>query len=277
MKLKVFVVFHKALDERLALAQFTQAEIEQFFVAYGVNEEHADKVVTRLDGRKFINMSEGPPNLLLEHQLRWYDPNLQQRGFMETSCYVHLVENDIQASLDYVGVAQYDMRWTPEAADLLRRLAAEREGRNTVFGLSCGDIMNAQGEFHPYAFAHLRNWDFLLESYNRFFGQNWDLSVLINKPFSLWQTHLMPREEFADMAAWLCILCEEVYPWANQPPYQTHWGVLGGYTDLAESLFVAARLAEEKITFQELPLEHDEGIVEALGISKEHYGGRPGA
>jgi hypothetical protein len=126
------------------------------------------------------------------------------------------------------------------------------------------------------AFAQIRNWPFLLESYNRFFGTRWDMRILIGKPFTLWQTYLMPRKQFEDMAAWLEVLCGEVYPWANQPPYETHWGVLSGYTERAESLFVAARLHEGAVGLQHLPLEHDPGIAQKLAISKEHYGEIPG-
>ena len=73
-------------------------------------------------------------------------------------------------------------------------------------------------------------------------------------------------------ASWLEELCEDVYPWANEPPFETHWGVLGGYMERAEALFVAARLHEKQIALLPLPVEHDFSIAAHLGISRGHYG-----
>lgn len=61
-------------------------------------------------------------------------------------------------------------------------------------------------------------------------------------------------------------------PWANAAPYETHWGVLGGYTERAESLFMALRHRAKEINIRPLYLEHDDQIPTALGISKDHYG-----
>jgi hypothetical protein len=74
------------------------------------------------------------------------------------------------------------------------------------------------------------------------------------------------------LAAWLGTFCRQVYPWACQPPYETHWGSLSGYAERAESVFIAARLAEGQLRVAHLPVEHDSTIVEKLKVSKEHYG-----
>ena len=276
MNVKIFPVFHRAIDQRLIFQAFSQDEVNRFFTLYGVNQSRPQKLITTLDGRTTI-ASSTDPNVLLEYHLPWHDPTIQSHGFMETSCYVHLLKNRLHDLHHYIGVCQYDMRWTAQSAELLRALSAEPPGiRNTVYGLACGTLMDSQGQFHPLAFAQIRNWPFLLESYNRFFGARLDMAMLIGKSFTLWQTYLMPRRQFEDMAAWLEVLCKEVYPWANQPPYETHWGVLSGYTERAEALFVAARIHDGAITVQHLALEHDPSIVQKLAIAKEHYGDIPG-
>ncbi|HEY8750136.1 MAG TPA: hypothetical protein VIM11_19280 [Tepidisphaeraceae bacterium] len=272
MKIKIFTVFHRAVDERLIFDAFQPSEIDRYFTHYGVNESHPRKRVIRRDGRTFI-AGAADSNSLLEFQLDWYDPAIQSRGFMETSCYVHLLKNRLHESLDYIGVAQYDMRWPDSAAAILRILSEQPlVSSRTVYGMVCGRLMDTAAQFHPLAFAQLRNWPFLLESYNRFFGQKWDARMLIDKPLTLWQTYLLPNAIFEDLAAWLHRLCEEVFPWATQPPYETHWGALSGYTERAESLFIAARLAEGAIDLENLPLEHDSSIPQKLSIAKEHYG-----
>src|SRR6185437_15330668 len=138
MNIRVFPVFHSAIDERLIFDAFDASDVDRYFTLYGVNESRPRKLVTRLDGRTRIAGAEGS-NALLEYQLNWYDGFIQSRGFMETSCYVHLMKNRLHEAFEYIGVAQYDMRWTPEAVAVLRRIEREpAEGRNTVYGLVCG-------------------------------------------------------------------------------------------------------------------------------------------
>ena len=279
MHVKIFTVFHRAIDERLIFDLFTPAEVQDLFTHYGVNAAHQPKQITTLDGQHHDNPRSSPANMLLEYDLSQYDPTLQERGFMETSCYVHLHANGLHQHLDYIGVCQYDMRWTQAALALLRSIVAGPSQSNSqcniVYGMPCGWIMNAQGHLHRLTFANHFNWLFLLKSYNRFFHRNWEPKIAMLKPLTLWQTYLMPRQQFADLAAWLTVLCRELYPWANQPPHQTHWGVMGGWTERAESLFIAARLEEGRIRFEPLPLHHDESIVKKLAITKEQYGSRP--
>ena len=132
--------------------------------------------------------------------------------------------------------------------------------------------MNTFGVLHPLTFADRINWKFLLNSYNRHFSTNHQPKILMQKPFSLFQTYLLPTKQFIELASWLKILSDELYPSHCMPPYETHWGSLSGKTERAESIFVAARIHENRLTFQNLPLDHNEGIVKGLGITKDHYG-----
>jgi hypothetical protein len=274
VQLKLFIVFHHAVDERLILDLFTPQEIQSHFTLYGVNQSRVEKWITKLDGTVHPASVE-LSNLQLEFNLPNYDPNLQANGFMEASCYVHLFQNAMHESLDYVGVAQYDMRWTPSAVALLRSLiAAPTPPRNIIYGIPCGLIANAQGNMNALSFPQNFDWRFLLQSYNRFFKQNWPMPMLVNKPLTLFQTYLLPRQEFASLAAWLSVLCQELYPAMIQPPRPSHWGILGGWVERAESLFIAGRLQEGGIVLEPLPLHHDPAIVKKLEIAKEHYGGR---
>ena len=269
-KIKIFVVFHRILDEQKIFGAFEQNEIQQWFVKYGVNERHRNKQVVHMDGGVEI-CSTSNDEMILEYELLKYLPELQYRGFMETSCFVHVEANGLCNHADLIGICQYDMRWTNEAVSLLRQLRSLSARRTIAYGLNVGPIISRQGSFHPYAFADRRNWPFLMESYNRFFGTSWKLEILVNKPLTLFQTYLLPREDFLDLARWLKELCSEVYPWATQPPYETHWGSLGGYTERAESLFIATRIHEKRLILENLPLHHDPEISHSLGIKKEHY------
>jgi hypothetical protein len=293
MSVKIFVVFHKSIDERLIFDSFSKAEIEGLFALYAVNEKNSSKSVTRITGQQSV-LNRATSNVIFEYHLDWYNPDLQRRGFCETSCYVHILKNKLYEPYEYIGVTQYDMRWSPLAAAAVRRL--EVGERNTAYGMIYegpaihGEwlynersprfskerfgkfiIMDEGGYFNFLAFPWLRNWDFLLASYNKFFSSSWDKRILINKPLTLLQTYILPRDEFVALASWLEVLCREVYPWANQPPYETHWGALSGYMESAESLFIAAGLQEGRFRLEPLSLMHDESIHRLLSVSKDHY------
>jgi hypothetical protein len=46
------------------------------------------------------------------------------------------------------------------------------------------------------------------------------------------------------LCSWLEKLVDEIYPWSNQPPYETHFGSVGGYTERALSIFNAFEIYE---------------------------------
>jgi hypothetical protein len=49
-KIKIFLVFHKTLDERLNLHEFSAEEIQKWFVPYAVNIEKTPKEFILKDG-----------------------------------------------------------------------------------------------------------------------------------------------------------------------------------------------------------------------------------
>jgi len=290
-KLKIFIVFHKVFDARLSLPFFAQSEIDHWFIKYAVNIKHLDKKIIDQHGQP-IFPKNAATNIVLEYELAKYHPQLQERGFMETSCFVHLAQNQLYADAQYVGVCQYDMRWTKQSTQIVRRLyraLSEPSKSNswlkqlkmrlglaidtekTVFAQIAGPFKNPDQLFNPMAATISFNWGFLLRSYNQFFNTNYELGILDRASLTLWQTYLMPTPIFSELASWLIVLCEEVYPWANESPYETHWGVLGGFTERAESLFMAIREQEGRIRIRHLYLEHDQSIAAQLEISKTHY------
>ena len=269
MLLKVFHVFHQSVDERLILDLATADEVEEFFVHYGVKEARSSKQVIKLNGETVSGGFE-QGNVLLEYRMPWYDSTLQARGFNETSCHVHLFQNGSHKLLDYVCIAQFDMRWTHPAIAILPKLANSSLQSNVVYGMPAGVIIDRQKRIHPAAFPKRFNWNFLIDSYNCFFDRHYDPDVLIDQPFTLLSTYLFPQRAFSRLAAWLSTLTHEVYPWANQPLYPTHWGALGGLTERAQALLVAIELAEGFMAFEPLYLNHDDSIGKKLSVPKVH-------
>lgn len=288
-KIKIFVVFHKTFSEQLSLNQFTADEIKKWIIPYAVNETKLPKKIILKNGSS-VELSDPKNMVIIEYQLPEYEPMYQARGFMETSAYIHIEKNNLYQDADWIGICQYDMRWTKRAVKLLRSIEKNDSGieaalankflsvlgfradnKKNVYCQIAGKLMDSKGQFNNMACVKDFNWDYLLRSYNQFFQSEWQFKDLINEPLTLWQTYLMPRQLFLELAQWLSTLAIEVEPWANKAPYCSHWGVLGGYTERAESLFMALRHHAKEINIRPLYLEHDAQIATDLGISKDHY------
>jgi hypothetical protein len=277
-KIKIFIVFHKVLDERLNLQIFSPKELSEWFSPYAVNAQIMPKHFINLRGEK-INLDHHL-ELIQEYQLPLYDPELQRRGFMETSCYVHLLTNRIYDNYDYIGVCQYDMGWTNRSAQIIRKIAKSNTllqrwllkiQKPSIYCQVAARKCGVGSQFHPMASASKFDWAYLMKSYNHYFGTQFRLEDIRNSKLTLWQTYVLPKAYFIELAGWLKVLCNEVYPWANQLPFETHWGVLGGLTERAEALFMALREQCGEVRLKKLYLEHDEAIPLALGVKKNHY------
>jgi hypothetical protein len=278
-KTKIFVVFHKTLDDSV-FGCFLDNEIDQWFVKYGVNEKYEKSLLTTDKIKKDIKIAaddfyvpeERSSNVILEYELQTYLPELQSRGFMETSCYVHILKNDLIGDATHVGVTQYDMRWTEASVSIVRSLnnPSNKEDK-LAYAMSIGPFVMPDGSPNPAMVVSKVNWKFLLDHYNEFFESSWSWDAVVDKPLTLFQTYILPKRDFIELSAWLLSLCKALFPTFNAPPYETHWGVLGGLTERAESIFFAIRMHENKITFRSLCLFHDPAIAIDLGISKDHY------
>ncbi len=289
--LKIFVVFHQTLDQGLIFPYFTDEEIAKWFMFYGVNIEKDNKKIINRDGSENTALTNAS-GVTLEYELNSYNPELQQLGYMETSCFLHILSNDLFPELDLIGVTQYDMRWTEKSTELLRNIAngrsqdglinqIKRAARKLInpdfvppqiaYAQVAGKIMDSTGQMSPMTASYAFNWPYLLESYNNFFRTHWSMDDLRNQPLTLWQTYLLPKGVFIELASWLKSFVDEVTPWANKAPYETHWGVLGGYTERAEALFIALQVKSGALIVRPLMLEHDENIPKMLDVSKEHY------
>ena len=268
MRAGLFIVFHQGIDLRLIFPCFCEEEISSLVRLYAVAERYPEKWAILKDGREYP--ARDVPLTVFEQDLPLYDPQLQTRGFMETSAYIHILKNDLHQGLSHIGISQYDVCWTEQGVARMREVMTASSP--TVGAIVTGRLMDGAGNWHRLAYAQAFNWDFLLESYNRQFGTQWTLADLAGLPMALYQTYVLPQQEFIALAGWLAKLCDEVWPWANQPPYPKHWGFLGGYTERAEALFIALGYHEGRFRLCHMPLEHDRRIIKLLGLRNSHYG-----
>jgi len=237
--LKIFVVFHQIVDEDVLFTRYSPEYIKNTFVFYCVNE-----VIEKYE----IPKKYGLP-IIYEYELPKYNPFLQLRSYMETSAYLHIYNNNLHKDLDFIGICQYDMIHVEEYNDL---------EKDQIYILDSGEAIALNGDWTDKMFPKVRNIDFLLESYNKFFKKNYTKYDINNAPLSLWQTNIYPTAIFEKLCSWLNLLVEEVYPWSVEPPYETHWGVMGGYTERAIAIFNAIEIIERDCKFGLFDVLHTE-------------------
>jgi hypothetical protein len=237
--LKVFIVFHQIVDEDVLFTKYSTEYVKNTFAYYCVNE-----VIEKYE----IPKKYGLP-IIYEYELPNYNPFLQLRAYMETSAYLHIYNNNLHKNLDFVGICQYDMIHVEEYYSLQK---------NIIYVLDSGEKIAKNGVWNKKMFPGLRNIDFLMESYNRFFGKNYNVSDLNDIVLSLWQANIYPTPIFEKLCRWLTILVDEVYPWSVEPPYETHWGVMGGYTERAIAIFNAIEILENNKIYDRFDVLHTE-------------------
>jgi hypothetical protein len=224
-KFKMFCVFHR---------EFFLRDDNKEFIFFGVNEAYRKN-------------NEKRDNVIYEYELEIYNPFLQKRGYMETSAYLHVYWNKLYKNNDMVGFSQYDMIHYSKYDNL---------DIDTIYLLPIGRYIVENGIWSYFMFSDILNINFFIESYNKFFGKTYTIRELEGIPLSLLQTNIYPVKIYEKLCSWLEILVEEIYPWSNVPPYQTHFGTIGGYTERALSIFNAFQIYEGcKYNF--LNIKHD--------------------
>ena len=237
--LKIFVVYHQIVDESILFTKYSEEYIKKTFAFYCVNE-----VIEKYETPKRYGLP-----IIYEYELPKYNPFLQLRHYMETSAYLHIYNNNLHKDLDFIGICQYDMLHVEE----YKKLQKDR-----IYILDSGEPIALNGVWNKKMFPNIRNIDFLLESYNKFFGKNYTPYYINNAPLSLWQTNIYPKQIFEKLCSWLSVLVDEIYPWSIEPPYETHWGVMGGYTERAIAIFNAIEIIERDCKFGLFDVLHTE-------------------
>ena len=237
--LKIFVVYHQVIDENILFTKYSKEYIKKTFAYYCVNE-----VIEKYETPKRYGLP-----IIYEYELPNYNPFLQLRHYMETSAYLHIYNNNLHKELDFIGICQYDMLHVEEYKNLQK---------DRIYILDSGEPIALNGVWNAKMFPKIRNINFLLESYNRHFKKNYTVYELNNAPLSLWQTNIYPTAIFEKLCSWLSVLVDEIYPWSIEPPYETHWGVMGGYTERAIAIFNAIEIIERDCKFGLFDVLHTE-------------------
>ena len=220
--LEIFCIYHSVYYIR---------EDNYYFKFFGVNEVYP-KIKTNYN--------------ILEYELDIYNPFLQKRGYMETSVYLHVYWNKLYKNKDMIGFSQYDMKHNEIYNNL---------DKKTIYLLNTNESIVENNEWHPLMIPKRRNLDFLLKSYNTHFKKTYTIKQLEKKPLSLWQTNIYPVKIYEKLCGWLDKLVNEIYPWSIEPPYETNFGTIGGFTERALSIFNAFEIYEGN-PYSNLDIKH---------------------
>jgi len=234
----IYCIYHKIAYLR---------EDNKKFTFFGVNEIYPkDKINS---------------NTIFEYELKKYNPFLQKRGYMETSAYLHVYWNKLYKNKDMVGFSQYDMKYNENYENL---------ETDTIYLLNTGQPIVLNEKWNNSMFPEIRNLDFLINSYNTFFNKKYSSKELEKMPLSLWQTNIYPVTIYEKLCKWLEVLVEEIYPWSNEPPYETHFGSIGGYTERALSIFNAFEIYEGA-KYYNLNIDHNVGTIQPEQYNKGSF------
>jgi hypothetical protein len=188
-------------------------------------------------------------NTIFEYELEKYNPFLQKRGYMETSVYLHVYWNKLYKNKSMIGFSQYDM---------IHHKSYEKLESDSLYILNTRQYIMLGQKWNSLMSPNLRNLDFLITSYNRFFSKSYSKHELEKMPLSLWQTNIYPVSVYEKLCRWLELVVDEIYPWSNEKPYETHFGSIGGYTERALSIFNAFEIYEGR-KYNNLNIEHNLG------------------
>lgn len=231
----MYCIYHKTKYE---------GENSENFVSFGVNEIYPKE--------------KRNENTIFEYELEKYDPFLQKRGYMETSAYLHVYWNQLHKNKTMIGFSQYDMKHNE---------TYENIETDKIYILNKGESIVSNQQWHQLLHhPTLRNIDYLINSYNQFYNKNYSMKELENMPLSLWQTNIYPITVYEKLCKWLEVVVEEIYPWSNEPPYESHFGSIGGYTERALSIFNAFEIYEG-VGYKNLNIDH----TLASELTREQY------
>lgn len=247
MKLTIFNVFHQRLFPELL--RFVPEAERGDVVQYGVNEA-IPKELPATDGSD-PNFAGFP--ILLEYKLPKYFPWLQERGYCQTSGMYHVYKNELDADLDYIGWSQYDMQYRWNTLSHIRETiaGAASKGQTPVF------YELAQPMSQALSFGKT-NWNFVLDSYNAYFGTSWTLPAILAHPrvstfCPLVHTFVIPREMFRRMMGWMCDYLDSIQAPGAYPSIVSQ----AEFAERIHGLFLGLELAREEVTTVKMLLKHE--------------------
>jgi hypothetical protein len=198
MRVRIFTVWHQRVFPEL-LADVPE-EDRDAVVLYGVNENIAKDPV------------DVPMRVIYEYKLLHYEPVWQAQGYCQTSCMIHALLNGFYNDVDYIGFAQYDMKWSAKTVRHIKDTVSANQDKQYIFHELTLPVAQALG--------YSRGWDHVLEHYNSYFGTKWTFPQILARAdlpkLPVVHTFVIPTVMFIKMMEWiyayLRLVQRTVYP-----------------------------------------------------------------
>ena len=178
MNLQIFIVFHDKIFEEIY--NITDNE-KKYIKFYGVKN--------RYNSNSF--------SIIYENELNLYNPILQDKRYNEGSCIYHVYINNLYSQYDYIGFAQYDMKFNFNVFNEINKLISP----NTIFCIGFFDKAFLGGQT-----SIIRDYKLVeagLKNYNNHFNTNYVESDLINNKMIIANTFIIHKRMYKKMMNWL--------------------------------------------------------------------------
>jgi hypothetical protein len=184
---KIFICFHKKIHERL-YKELTP-ENAAHLVLYGVNE----------------TISKAPIESIYEKYLDHYVSSLQKKLYNEGSCLYHVYQNNLYKNLSYVGFGQYDMCFSNKVLGEINEIITNNPSMNIVFAGQFAiesykkPILQGSLKFITRGLKYFKSG---LDNYNFFFDTKYTLEDIIDIPFIMCNTFIIPVKMYKKYMEW---------------------------------------------------------------------------
>lgn len=229
--IQLFVVFHKYIFDD-CYKNIPNDILYKYFTFIAVNEK-IPKAYTQ-NKYKVIN----------EWELPHYDPTFQQRGYNENSVIYHVYSNNLHKNYKYVGFFQYDMMFNNNIVEYLLANISENP---VYFNLGTRDFNFCKESWCQGKEENTLN--FIINDYEQFFKTLFDESL----QYPLWNTYVVPLENYDRIMRWVTQLYKKLYPWCIEPPNSTHPTHIGSIFER----IMAYAIANEKLPTLPMNISHE--------------------
>lgn len=184
---KIFICFHKEIHERLYKG--ITPENKSHLVLYGVND----------------SFSNAPLEFIYEKYLDHYMSSLQKKMYNEGSCIYHVYQNNLYKNLSYVGFGQYDMHFSNDVLHKIRETIHNNPSyQNIIFAGQFAletykNPLHGSLKFIEKGFSNFKSG---LKNYNSYFDTNYKLEQIIDMPFIMCNTFIIPVEMYKKYMEW---------------------------------------------------------------------------
>jgi GR25 family glycosyltransferase involved in LPS biosynthesis len=168
-----------------------------------IENEEENKMIT-LYGVKNRIINTTKLNMIYEEDFKIYNPNFQKLKYNESSALYHLYKNNLYKKYDYIGLCQYDMKFSSNTIKDIKNII-NNTYLNYIFNIGYFPDIKDTGfrGGHGIIINKINNLPSGLESYNKFFNTNYTYEHVIKNLLIACNTFVISSKMFENMMNWM--------------------------------------------------------------------------